>query len=165
MRCNPNHSDISRALLIGATAGLAASFVMNVFQDAVTHFGPDNDNDDAAAEPATEKAADDLASVLGTTLSDETRPAAGEAIHYLLGAVLGATYAMAAEYEPGVTKGAGAAFGVTTAAMLDDVAVPATGLSEAPWTFPASTHLYGLASHLVFGMTVDGVRRVLRRIR
>ncbi|GGE76015.1 DUF1440 domain-containing protein [Sphingomonas prati] len=163
MSRNPTRFDITRALFVGATAGLAASFVMNVFQEAVEHFGPDDGGDDSGAEPATVQAAEGLASMVGADLPKAFRPAAGSAIHYAFGAMLGAGYAVMAEYEPRAAAGAGAGFGVTTAIVMDEAAVPAAGLSDAPWTFPLGTHAYALVSHLVFGMTVDAVRRGLYR--
>ncbi|WP_076071316.1 DUF1440 domain-containing protein [Sphingomonas montana] len=154
-------SDLSKAALTGVVAGLAASFVMNAFQAAIGHFEPDNDGD--APEPATEQAADRVAELAGTSLGDLERPVAGNAVHYAVGALLGAGYAVATEYEPRAAAGGGAAFGIVTAAVLDDVVVPVAGLSAAPWAFPATTHVYGLASHIVFGMTTEAVRRLLRR--
>jgi uncharacterized membrane protein YagU involved in acid resistance len=61
-----------------------------------------------------------------------------------------------------VTIGRGAAFGAATSALLDEVAVPAAGLSEPPWTTSLATHVYGLASHLVFGLVAEAVRRGIR---
>ena len=38
----------------------------------------------------------------------------------------------------------------------------AAGLGDAPWKTAPSTHLYGVASHMVFGTVTEGVRRLLR---
>jgi uncharacterized membrane protein YagU involved in acid resistance len=42
--------------------------------------------------------------------------------------------------------------------------VPAVGLSAPPWESSASTHLYSLSAHLVFGLTVELVRRGTRSL-
>jgi len=41
--------------------------------------------------------------------------------------------------------------------------VPLLGLSKAPTAYPVSTHVYALASHFVYGITTEVVRRGLRR--
>ncbi len=45
------------------------------------------------------------------------------------------------------------------AVIMDEALVPAVGLSGPPWRSPASTHAYSLASHFVFGLTLEVVRR------
>ena len=83
---------------------------------------------------------------------------AGQAMHYLLGLGLGAAYGVAAEFRPGIAAGKGAAFGIGTATLLDETAVPALGLGAAPWKAPLTTNLFSYASHLVFGVTAELVR-------
>jgi len=43
------------------------------------------------------------------------------------------------------------------------VAVPAAGLSKSPREIPLITHVYALASHLVYGWITETVRRAVRR--
>ena len=89
------------------------------------------------------------------------RAPSGEAVHYLLGAALGGAYGVLTEYRPAASAGFGGAYGLAAALLLDDAAVPAAGLGPAPWSTPLSTHAYGIASHLVFGTVLEGVRGVL----
>ncbi|TXC72181.1 DUF1440 domain-containing protein [Sphingomonas ginsenosidivorax] len=155
---SPTAADIATAAAVGLIAGLAASFVMNRFQ-ALTQPAASGDG-----EPATERAADDVArAVTGAPIPDADKPAAGQLVHYGAGAVLGIGYAVAAEFAPKVTLGAGTAFATLTWAMLDEVAVPAAGLSGPPWKSPIETHAYGLASHLVFGIATETTRRLALR--
>ena len=97
--------------------------------------------------------------VLGHRLSVHEKKVAGPAVHYATGIALGGVYGVAAALEPGVTVGAGPPYGAAVAAVLDEALVPAVGLSAPPWQSPASTHAYSLASHVVFGFTVEVVRR------
>lgn len=151
-----------RGVLAGAVAGVAASFVMDRFQAAVTALSPPDGGEDAS-EPATEQAADAIAArVAGVTIPAADKPLAGQAIHYALGIGLGVAYAIAAEFRPSVTTGNGAVFGLVTATLLDEAAVPAAGLGPAPWKADVGTTLYGYASHLVFGGTTELVRRQVR---
>lgn len=148
---------LARGAVAGLIAGAAASFAMDRFQAATSSLLPSNGSEE---EPATEKAADAVATaVTGREIPDNTKPLAGQSIHYVLGIGLGIAYGIAAEFRPSVTTGYGTAFGLGTATLLDETAVPAVGLGEAPWKAPLSTTLYGYASHLVFGGTVEVVRR------
>ena len=144
----------------GIVAGVLASFAMDRFQAAVTALSSSSDSD---AEPATEQAADAVAeATTGAEVPEPDKPLAGQLVHYLVGTGLGLLYGLAAEVKPGVTAGFGTAFGTGTAALLDEAAVPATGLGEAPWKSDATTHLYALASHLVFGVVAELTRSQVR---
>lgn len=142
--------------LIGVGAGLAASFVMDRFQDiAAPAFGMDGGNDD----PATVKAADTVSeATAGRPVTQKHRAVAGSAVHYALGAAIGGGYALAVRRWPRLAEGYGAPLGLATMLLLDDVVVPAAGWG--PWPqAEVPGNVYGLASHLVFGTTLDAARR------
>ncbi|GAA4033741.1 hypothetical protein GCM10022281_12080 [Sphingomonas rosea] len=150
--------DLLRGAAAGLVAGLAASFAMDLAQRLLSKMQPPSDS-----EPATEKAADRLAeAATGAPVPKESRPMAGQAVHYAFGAVLGASYGALAERYPDITEGGGALFGLGTALIFDEVGVPAAGLGDAPWKAKPETHLYALASHLVFGTATEGTRRLVR---
>lgn len=154
---------VLRGVVAGAIAGVVASFAMDRFQAAVTALISSDDGDEEQqqqSEPATVKAADAIAQqVAGRAVANEDKPLAGQAIHYALGVGLGIAYGVAAEFRPSPTAGYGTGFGVATATLLDEVAVPVVGLGSAPWRTDLSTNLYSYASHLVFGATSELVRR------
>lgn len=151
--------DILRGAVAGLVAGILASFVMDRFQALVSQ-AADSDQD---AEPATAKVADSVTrAITGAPVAKPLQPLAGQIVHYALGTGLGIAYGIAAEFRPWVAAGNGTAFGLGTAALLDEVAVPAVGLGPAPWKTEASTHLYTLASHLVFGMVAELTRDQVR---
>lgn len=143
------------AIIIGLVAGAAASFVMSLYQNATKSlFGQEGDG-----TPATEKAADTAsAATAGHYLPGPKRPAAGSAMHYALGVALGLAYALAALSWPPVTLAFGAAFGVATMLLIDDLIVPLAGWGA--WPTSLAVHLYSLTSHLVFGVVLEGVRRL-----
>lgn len=148
---------IARGLVAGVIAGAVASFAMDRFQAATAPLLP---SDGGESDPATEQAADAVACrVAGHGIPDADKPLAGQAVHYAVGIALGAAYGLAAEFRPAVTAGYGSAFGLGTATLLDEVAVPATGLGRAPWDAGVASNLYGYASHLVFGGVSELVRR------
>jgi hypothetical protein len=47
--------------------------------------------------------------------------------------------------------------------LADELAVPRAGLSKPPKEIPLTTHVYALASHLVYGWITETVRRAVRR--
>lgn len=148
-----------RGLAAGIAAGLVASLAMDLFQKGWAKAVPMPSSGD---DPATVKAAQKASrAATGEFLAKEDKAAAGQWVHYLFGAGLGGAYGLLAEYRPGVTRGFGSALGAG-ALLLDEVAVPAAGLSGPPSDSPPATHAYALASHLVFGSVSEGVRRGLR---
>jgi hypothetical protein len=169
----PDSRDLVRGLAAGLLAGIVASYVMNAFQSAAGRLaepsGPNGPRRKSQgfdeSDPATAKAAS-MASehLLRHRLSPRQKEIADPAVHYAVGAALGGLYGVAAELAPRVTAGAGLPFGAAVAVVLDEGAVPALGLSGPPWESPASTHLYALSSHLVFGLTAEAVRHGTRRL-
>ena len=148
---------VARGIVAGAIAGAVASFAMDRFQAATSSLLLSNGSDD---EPASEQAADAVAkAATGHEVPDAAKPLAGQSVHYALGIGLGIAYGIAAEFRPSVTTAYGTAFGLGTATLLDEAAVPAVGLGDAPWKAPLSITLYGYASHLVFG----GISEIVRR--
>ncbi len=148
-----------RGLAAGIAAGLVASFAMNLFQKAwASVLPPPSTGDDPATVKAAQKAS---RAATGEFFAREDKKAAGNAAHYLFGALLGGAYGLIVEYRPEVTKGYGTLFGAA-ATTLDEVGVPAAGLSAPPSDFPAATHAYALASHVVFGGVTEATRRLVR---
>ena len=80
-----------------------------------------------------------------------------------MGAGSAAVYGVLAEVAPIVTIADGAAFGTGVWLLADELAVPAAGLSKPPKEIPLTTHVYALASHLVYGWITETVRRAVRR--
>lgn len=168
---SPSTEDIVKGALAGLVAGLVASLAMNQFQAVASKLmagdGDDDDGGDYGSDeaPATTKAADRVSTLItGKPVAEPSKAAAGNAVHYALGALLGTAYGVAAEFRPSVTKGFGTSFGMSTFALLDEVAVPATGLGAAPTETSAAMHGYSAASHLVFGGVTEAVRAGLRRL-
>ena len=151
--------DPLRGLAAGIAAGLVASLAMNLFQKAWAATLPLPSSGD---DPATVKAAQRASrAATGKFFGKADKEAAGDAVHYLFGAILGGAYGLVAEYRPEVTTGGGTLFGLGSAAF-DELGVPAAGLSRPPTDVPASTHAYGLASHIVFGAVTEATRKLVR---
>ena len=159
--------DLFKGVVAGLAGGLLASFLMEQFQAAwsaaAAAIAPSPKTPGRPADPATVKAANAITEkIAGRKVPAAYKPAAGEAVHYGMGAGTAAVYGMLVEVAPFVTIGEGAAFGTGVFLLADELAVPATGLSKPRRQIPLTTHLYGLASHLVYGWITETVRRALR---
>jgi putative membrane protein len=67
------------------------------------------------------------------------------------------------EMWPHVATGRGTLFGTLLWAGADEAALPALGLTAPPARYPMSTHARSLTTHLVYGLTTDTLRRLIRR--
>ena len=101
--------------------------------------------------------------VLDHHLTKSEKETAGAIAHYAMGASSGAIYGAMAEVAPVATVGEGLPFGAAVWLLADEVIVPAAGLSKESSEYPASIHAYAFASHLVYGLTTELVRRAVRR--
>ena len=164
--------------LAGALGGIAGSWAMVRFNHAIGGGGfrpgdshshrrqwamPNDTDGTLPDEPASMKIASAVAApVIGRPLNTEEKEIGGPIMHYLFGALMGAMYGASAETQQSTTAGAGIPFGTAVWLAADEVGVPLAGLSASPTNYPLSRHLAAFASHIVFGLTVEGVRRLLR---
>jgi putative membrane protein len=178
----------AKGIVAGLVGGLFASWVMNQFQAGmgkITGSAKPQEDEDGARwsgeqnrregrkqrrsagpeeEPATMKAAVAVSeSVFQHELEPEELKPAGELVHYLYGGAIGALYGWAAERSEVARMASGTLFGAAVWFGSDEIGVPMFGLSKAPTEYPLSTHASALASHLVYGVTTELVRRSLRR--
>ena len=158
---------ILRGALAGAIAGIAGAYAMERFQqlwaETQERARPKESAHAAKDEPTTVKAAERVAeTVLRTELPEEVKPAAGEVIHYGMGAFSGAIYGAIAEVVPIARAGNGLLFGAMLWWLADNTVVPAVGLLKRPSAYPPSTHAYALSSHLIYGFVAETVRKILR---
>jgi hypothetical protein len=119
------------------------------------------------SEDATMKVAGSLANLAGRQLSFAEKKRAGLLVHYAFGTAMGALYGITAEMSPRPVRRhavlSGLTFGSSLFISADELAVPKLGLSKGD--APLSSHIYALASHLVYGlmtgMVYAGVRKKL----
>jgi hypothetical protein len=184
-----NGNNPLKGMVAGAIGGLAASWVMNRFQalwSRATHGierphgaqalqpgaprhgvarelqkrGLDSEMDDAAVRAAVAVSE----RLFGLELAERgKKEIAGAVAHYAFGVTTGGLYGAVAELRPSTTAGAGLPFGAAVWLLADEIVTPALGLSKPGKDYPLSTHAYALASHLVYGVTTEMVRRGVRR--
>ena len=166
-----HNSDVWKGFAAGLMGGLIASWTMNRFQDVWSKLAegpPTTEVSTAETQPTvqddtTVKAASAVSEGLfHHRLTEGEKKLAGPAVHYLLGTGVGGLYGASAELAPKVTAGAGLPFGAAFWLVVDEGAVPLLGLSKGPTSYPLTTHAYALASHFVYGLTAETVRRAIR---
>jgi putative membrane protein len=168
--------------LAGAIGGLAGSWTMVQFNHLIrpnngaasdrpgdrsahrrVNARPNDTDGTTPDEPGSIQAAETLAEpVLGRELTEREKQIGGSAVHYLFGATVGAIYGASAEIKPETAAGAGIPFGTTVWLVADEMGMPLVGFASNPIHYPASRHAAAFASHVVYGLTVEGVRRLLR---
>ena len=180
------HDDqnILKGVVAGVAGGLLASWTMNHFQAAWMRAAEGHDKPHGAQsmqpsegssgdqaedakeqDDATVKTAKVISrNVFGHELQESEKRSAGAAVHYAFGTATGGLYGALAEISPQVTSAVGLPFGAAFWLLAGEISVPALGLSKGPSEYPVSTHVYALASHLVYGVTTELSRRALRQV-
>lgn len=163
-----------KGIVAGGAAGLAGAVAMSQFQNVWSKASQKLNSNGGApplrpaeeSEDATVKAAGKISEIAGHKLSREEKKKAGPLVHYGFGAAMGALYGAIAEVGPREVRRhdwlSGMGFASVLFAGADEIAVPALGLSGSPARTPASSHIYALASHLIYGATVGSVRKLVR---
>lgn len=181
-----SEGDVLKGLAAGLIGGLVASWTMNRFQDVWMKLaGSQSSGDepqqqaegqkseqglqqaqkksDEEQDDATVKTASAISEgIFDHKLTKSEKKIAGPAVHYAFGTSVGGLYGVAAELAPEVARGAGLPFGAAFWLVADETALPLLGLSKGPTAYPVSTHVYALASHFVYGLTAEVVRRGVR---
>lgn len=191
-RSGQHSGDVVKGLAAGLIGGLVASWAMNRFQDVwfalaepneQSQSSPPGDGHSGAQGEQQTKDGDEQAKGSDAEEQDDTtvkaaslisegifrhkltkgeKKIAGTMVHYSLGTAVGGLYGAVAEHAPEVTAGIGLPFGAAFWLVVDEGAVPLLGLSKGPTGYPISTHAYALASHCIYGLTAEAVRRAVR---
>ena len=177
------NGDVLKGLVAGLAGGLVASWTMNQFQAAWTkategfekpHGAQSmqpSEGQQTGQDPEQKENQDDATvktaraiseGIFGHKLEENEKKPAGTVVHYAFGTATGGLYGAVAEFAPEVTTAAGLPFGAAFWLVADEITVPLLGLSKGPSEYPPSTHAYALASHLVYGLTAEAVRRTVR---
>jgi hypothetical protein len=150
--------------LVGALAGLGASWVMSAAYRPIMRAGSEEtlrreQRAQGGLPPSTVRAAEAAARKVGAELPDRrARAIGGKAVHYAYGVAWGAAFALAARalarrWRPPLATGL--LFGAALWVLSDEVLVPLFGFSQLPGRYPASSHVKGLAAHLVYGVATE----------
>ncbi|HVR37640.1 MAG TPA: DUF1440 domain-containing protein [Thermoanaerobaculia bacterium] len=146
---------------LGALAGAAATWLM----DKVTTSMYERESEDVRRrenkargnKTAYQVAAEKGGEMIGVDFEHDESEALGELIHWGLGIGAGAFYGALRNVIPSLGIGSGLAYGAAFWLTMDEITVPALGLTPGPRAFPWQTHVRGLAGHVVLGGAIEAV--------
>jgi hypothetical protein len=170
VKTSASQRNIAVDVVLGAVAGAAGVWVM----DPVGWFMYDHEDPAALAqEHRARPGGRDVAHAVvakvgeltGTDVSTGQPSAPGLAVHYGLGMVPGALYAIARNEVPALRAGNGALYGFGLFAMNDEVAAPLLGVASGPRAYPWQAHVRGLVAHVVLGIVTESVLKLFDRLR
>jgi hypothetical protein len=157
-------------MVLGAIAGAAGVWVM----DRVGWLMFDREDPAALAqEKRARRGGRDVAHAMVVKVGDVTglevprfKPnAAGLAVHYGLGMVPGALYAVARREVPALRAGNGALYGFALFAVNDEAAAPLLGVASGPTAYPWQAHVRGAVAHAVLSVVTESVLKLFDRAR
>lgn len=163
-------------LIAGAIGGLAATWVLDQYQkgalavtrqaEAAAGAGPvlSQQQEKVMEEQkrAHAEAAARVARATGRKLSGDQRRHAASAVHYAVGALAGAAYGISVELVPVVKSGYGTGYASLLFVGGPQVLLPWFRLEPPPGETPAAVQVGGLSGHMIYGVTLETARRVLR---
>jgi len=147
-----------RSLAKGLLAGLIGGLVATAAKTLAERIYPPRTHGEQ--EPPTLVAEH----VAGNELRAPQKEVAAETIHWGFGALTGAAYGALAEFYPTATAKDGASFGMALSSLTHGTMLPAMGLSAEPEEQTARERTSEMASHVVYGIVTETVRRVVRRM-
>jgi putative membrane protein len=145
---------LAKGLLAGLIGGLVATAAKSL---AERLYPPRTEGEPEPPAVLAEKMA-------GHSLAGSEKVTVEEAIHWGFGAMTGAAYGALAEYYPAATAKEGAGFGMALDSLTHGSALPAMGLSAEPAEQSFREKTSEMASHVVFGLVTEKVRRFVRKI-
>lgn len=165
-----------RGFLAGAVGGAIGTVVLNLFQTASlkgTSLAEDRLSNSKrftaqqqqllkSFEKAHTQTAQAVAHAVGTSIPRSQRDNAALATEFAFGILCAGVYGALAESLPVVTAGFGSVYGATLFAGASEVVLPAINLVPSPTRRTPTQHLGGLAGNVVYGLTTEAVRRLLR---
>jgi putative membrane protein len=147
------HKSLAKGLIAGLIGGLAGTVAKTL---AERIFPPQPKHD-----PASQQL--DSKPIMTKTQEALARARHSDAVRWGLGAAAGATYGAVAEFYPEATSRVGASFGLALEAVTHEAALPALGLTAEPVDQTIREHGSQIASYVVYGVTAELVRRLVRR--
>lgn len=104
------------------------------------------------------------AEAVGTELTPRQPHPAGIAVHYGLGIMPAAAYAVLRRRVPAITAGGGLLYGLGLFLMQDEGLNPILDTSGSPRKYAPEAHFRGLVGHLVLGAATHASLKVLDQV-
>jgi uncharacterized membrane protein YagU involved in acid resistance len=154
-------------IAIGLFAGLVATKVTGFVGEALARPMPEGvkeHEERLRPEPTSRVAARKAAEALGYRLEGRRLELATMTVHYGLGLSWGPVYGLLRRHGRMRPLPAGFATGAAMSLVMDEVLVPALGLSPPNRAFPAVTHVRGFLNHLGYGAAAALTAKAVYRL-
>jgi putative membrane protein len=145
---------LAKGLLAGLIGGLVATAAKTLAEKI---YPPRTHGEPEPPEVLVEKLA-------GDELVSTKKQFATGAIYWGFGALTGAAYGAVVEYYPPTSAKDGAGFGMALSSLTHDTVLPAMGLAADPEEQTARERTSEMATHVVYGVVTETVRRLVRRM-
>ena len=148
-----------RTLVRGALAGAAATWLMDRVTTVLYDVQPPEVTEQETAARANGKSSvtnmiDRFERQTGVRIPEQRRPLVENVVHYALGAVPGALYAVVRKV-PFLRAGNGVGYGLALFAANDEYLNTRLGFAGPARAYPPETHFRGLAGHAVLGVATE----------
>ena len=154
-------------IVIGLVAGIVATKVTDLAQGPLQRATPDYEKErepDTPDESAAMTAARKAVELADIKAAEDDLKIFKTAIHYGLGAGWGSLYGFLRCNTDLSAASAGVVTGTALSLIVDEVLNPLLNITPPAQAYPASSHLRGLAAHLVYGIVVAAVGESLHRL-
>jgi putative membrane protein len=145
---------LAKGLLAGLIGGLVATAAKTLAEKI---YPPRTHGEPEPPEILAER-------IAGHELAKAEKETAMETIHWGFGALTGAAYGALVEYYPAANAKDGAGFGMALSSLTHGTVLPAMGLSAEPEEQTPRERTSEMATHVVYGVVTETVRRVVRRM-
>ena len=96
-------------------------------------------------------------------LSPDAKEAASEVLHWTFGTLTGGVYGAVVEYQPKAAVWQGGTFGLALNRLTHQGILPRTNLVEPVPEQPAQERISEWVTHIMYGVTTELVRRIVRK--
>ena len=153
-----NEPDYLRGFLAGMIGGLIGTGIKMVVDRSLPTGQPNEEHD------ARLQIVEGAEEVTNTNINRNQEETAQQAINLAFGALVGGVYGVIVEAAPAVQAPAGIPFGAALWTAAHKIALPALGLTPSPMKEPLSLQVGQFGSHMVYGATVEMIRRSVRHV-
>ncbi len=153
-----------RDITYGAIGGIVGTVMMEQVTTFLYRFESEEKKkkeESLRTEEPPQVMARKLAGAAGVELSEENRAAFGQILHWGYGMTWGALYGILRQRVPVLSSAAGLPFGILFTLIGDEALNTYAKLTPPPRAFPIEAHLRGLAGHIAWTSTAEGVIQLL----
>ncbi len=150
--------DYVRGFLAGMIGGLVGTGIKMIVDRSLPTAQPKEEHD------ARLQIVEGAEEVTNTSINRNQEETAQQAINLAFGALVGGVYGVIVEAAPAVQAPAGVPFGAALWTAAHKIALPALGLAPNPMKEPLSLQAGQLGSHMIYGATVEMIRRSVRHV-